>query len=222
MKYQILSAVILICAILTGTFAIKEIVYYFTPKDAVIGNENSQDVQIYANLDNIKETPVDSLSRVLGAEINTITPNDSIQYYSYQGYVLDRYFASYNSPLTGYGEEFIKACIRYSTPTDCSLLPAIGKVETALCKTDISAKQHNCWGFGGAGPNRIVYQSFPEAIDKVTRAIKVGYGDIFFKDPNIGMSAYCGQHCTDWGNNVRAEQLRINQFFIQNGYPSLF
>lgn len=142
---------------------------------------------------------------------------------SHVGLVLDLYFERENSPLRGQGETFSRACRKYGAPADCLLLPAIAKVETDLCKAEggISARQHNCWGFGGSGPNRILYPNFSTAIDEITRRLMSGYGYNFFRNPEIGELAYCGAHCNTWGEKVNSEISRINQFNISQGYPSL-
>ncbi len=129
--------------------------------------------------------------------------------YSQVGYILDEYFKENNSPLYGYGQTFVDACKKYNAPEDCTLLPAIAKIETNLCTTDISAKQHNCWGFGGSGKNRILYKDFTTAIFDITNRLMQGYGKAFFEDPELGELFYCGSHCNLWGDKVKAEQNKL-------------
>lgn len=138
--------------------------------------------------------------------------------YDYRARVFDLYFKANGSPLFGYGQSFIDACAKYQTPKDCTLLPAIAKVETDLCKTDISSSQYNCWGFGGSGRNRIIYSSFDRSIDEITRRLVEGYGLDFFRNPEAGELFYCGSHCDRWGENVITVQNELKQFALQNGY----
>lgn len=138
--------------------------------------------------------------------------------YSYRARVLDLYFKKYDSPLYGYGQNFVDACEKYGAPEHCTLLPAIAKVETDLCKTGISHAQYNCWGFGGSGENRFAYKSFEQSIDVVTARIMQGYGKGFFNNPNTGELAYCGDHCSGWGEHVQGAQSEIRGIAKANEY----
>ncbi len=153
---------------------------------------------------------------VLG-DSTSVTKLDATNY-NYRARVLDLYFKKNNSPLYGHGQDFVDACRKYNTPEDCTLLPAIARVETDLCKTDVSAKQFNCWGYGGSGPNRIIYKSFPQAIDSITGRLMSGYGERFFLDPEAGELFYCGSHCVTWGDKVKKVQKEIKDFARTNGY----
>lgn len=138
--------------------------------------------------------------------------------YDYRARILDLYFKSNESPLYGYGSAFVTACDKYGAPADCTLLPAIGQVETGLCRTASSQKQHNCWGYGGSGVNRIIYPNFDQAIDEITRRLMAGYGRNFFIDPEIGELVYCGAHCNTWGDKVKVYQQNIRNLAKANGY----
>ncbi|KKQ36040.1 MAG: hypothetical protein US52_C0011G0004 [candidate division WS6 bacterium GW2011_GWA2_37_6] len=138
--------------------------------------------------------------------------------YDYRARVFDLYFKKNNSPLYGHGQAFAAACDRYSTPHDCTLLPAIAKVETDLCKTAGSAAQFNCWGYGGSAENRIVYKNFDQAADDITKRLMAGYSAKFFTDPEYGELTYCGPHCSQWGDHVKTVQNDLKQFAKQNGY----
>ncbi len=141
---------------------------------------------------------------------------------SYKSYVFDKYFELHNSPLQGYGKNFVDACEKYGAPEDCLLMVAIAKAETDLCKTGISNDQKNCWGFGGSGENRILYPNYATAIDEVTRRVMNGYGARFFNDAHNGELYYCGMHCAPkWGNIVNSYKSEINEFGIKLGFPSM-
>lgn len=138
--------------------------------------------------------------------------------YDYRARVLDLYFKKNGSPLYKHGGDFVAACDRYKAPSECTLLPAIAKVETDLCKTGISASQFNCWGYGGSGSNRIVYPNFETAIEQITKNLINGYSVRFFQDPEYGELTYCGAHCDKWGDHVKSAQVQIRQFAKSLGY----
>jgi len=152
---------------------------------------------------------------------NSIGGSVEVDNYPMWVVVMNKYFTENGSPLKGTGKYFWNACQKYGAPSDCLLLPAISRVETNQCKTDISASQFNCWGFGGSGPNRILYSSFEQSIDEITRRLMSGYGKRFFENANNGALYYCGGHCSSWGDHVEQEKRRINSYFIANGQPSL-
>jgi hypothetical protein len=129
----------------------------------------------------------------------------------YRAFVLDTYFAKYNSPLVGSGKSFVNACNKYGAPYDCTTLAGIAFVETRLCTLALSAKQRNCWGFGGSGSNRITFKSFDEAIDLITNRLVNSYGNNYILNPEKMQSTYCGPQCTSWAkgvNNARAEIIK--------------
>ncbi len=138
--------------------------------------------------------------------------------------VLDTYFARNNSPLEGYGINFLKACEKYNAPYDCTLLPAIAYIETRLCTLAASERQKNCWGWGGAGENRVVYNNFELAIDDITNKIMTipFYGEKFFKDARVAQFYYCGAHCDKWGTYVNQARDDINRLSQELGYPKLY
>jgi hypothetical protein len=154
-----------------------------------------------------------------GSKIVSVSTQSEI--YDYRAHIFDSYFRENNSPLTGYGQYFVDACDKYGAPHDCLLMVAIAKAETDLCKTEGADLQKNCWGFGGSGPNRIVYPNYETSITEVTRRVMEGYGTRFFNDANNGKLYYCGQHCDRWGDVVNSYKYDINRFGIRLGYPSL-
>lgn len=219
MRYQIFLLVTLIVSLSTGLFSLAHINRFLAQENTIVGSWTNDNSEIVFDSDN---TVAGTKAQVLGASTATQSLKPSYSLQSYQGYLFDQYLAQQRSPLYGYGEEFVKACKKYGAPADCTLLLAIAKVETDLCKTDISAKQFNCWGWGGSGSNRILFNSFPEAIDTITGRLKANYGDRFFQNPNNGALRYCGAHCTSWGRHVQSERERINNFFKSNGHSELF
>lgn len=144
--------------------------------------------------------------------------------FDYKVKVFDEYFARNNSPLEGYGKDFLKACEKYGAPKDCTLLPAIGYIETRLCTLALSDQQKNCWGWGGAGENRVIFPDYSTAIDHITERLMTlpFYGEKFFQDPVYAQLYYCGSHCDQYGTYVQQAREDINRLAEEMGYPKLF
>lgn len=220
MKLNLLLAAILAVTLGTTLFAGTAFVRLVTRENVVIGSwgeGRSLDLSGIFASDAGQANP-----GVLGT-FSTADPEPapaqvSAQFTSFQGYLFDEYLEAQNSPLAGHGEDFVQACADYETPKDCTLLIAISRIETGYCTTDISAQQFNCWGFGGSGPNRILYSSFEESIDEITRRLMEGYGTRFFENPNNGALFYCGRHCVKWGDYVLEEQIRLKNYLRDNGF----
>lgn len=144
--------------------------------------------------------------------------------YDFRVKVFDTYFQRGKSPLEGYGKDFLKACEKYGAPEDCTLLPAIGYIETRNCTLAASDRQKNCWGWGGAGENRVVFPDYSTAIDHVTQKLMTipFYKTEFFNDPVYAQYYYCGQHCDKWGTYVQQARQDINNLSVELGYRKLF
>ncbi len=227
MKIQIILLLILTLSAATGLYTASQIMSYFRPRNVELSSwDNSKTSRYSLDPENYSLNGNVLAPSILGLQTKTdnagMPASSRSIVKSRQGHIFDQYFAANKSPLAGFGEDFVAACRKYAAPSDCTLLPAIAKVETNHCRTDISAKQFNCWGFGGSGPNRILYSSFPQAIDEITRRLMSGYGTRFFQNPNNGALSYCGGHCVNWGDHVQSERLRINSFFRSKGHPALF
>jgi len=162
----------------------------------------------------------DTTAADTGIQLIQQSPYLSMEYKDYRAFVLDKYFALNNSPLMGYGSYFVSACDKYKAPKDCTLVAAIAYVETKLCTQGISLAQYNCWGWGGSNENRILFQSFPDAIDTVTKELVSGYGSIITK-PILMQSSYCGKDCLSWGTSVIREQNRINNLAKNFNLPPI-
>lgn len=138
----------------------------------------------------------------------------------YRALVLDKYFAKYNSPMSGYGSYMVEMCDKYDMPSDCSLLPAIAFAETKLCTQNITAKQYNCWGWGGSYEHRMVFNSFYESIDYVAKSLSTGYR-AYLKRPDLISKTYCGDHCGTWAEAVSDQQKTIQRMAKDMGLPPL-
>lgn len=147
-----------------------------------------------------------------------------IEKIDYRVIVFDYYLKINNSPLQGLGSKFVESCDRYDAPADCTVVLAIARIETDLCKYLPSQTQQNCWGFGGADTNRYYFSSYEAGIDLVNKRLVFGYGKEFMIDPNTAEMTYCGprESCSVWGDNVLNEMNNINNLSIQLGYKALF
>lgn len=149
--------------------------------------------------------------------------NTEAHYIDKRAYVLNEYFRLNGSPLYGTGEIFVNKCLQYQAPKDCTIVAAIARAETDLCKYSSSASYYNCWGFGGAGPNRIRFNSWDESIDRVYRSLSFSYGYRFMINPSLMADTFCGSEpgCTGWGPRVLHFVEEINDLSIHLGMGDL-
>lgn len=131
--------------------------------------------------------------------------NSNASFVDKRAYVLNRYLASNNSPLAGYGQTFVDACDKYGAPRECITVVAISYNETHLCKYPGSAEMFNCWGFGGGGVYRMTFSSFYESIDRVTKVLVQQYGIKYIEDPSLMDGTFCGNEegCNGWGVRIK-------------------
>jgi len=132
---------------------------------------------------------------------------------------LEDYFNHYNSALYEYSDDFIEASEKYNID-NWQLLPAIAIAETNGCQTGESFEQKNCWGWGGAGNNRVVFQSFEQAIDVISSRMIKTYGNDRMNARDI-QSTYCGAWCMrngwKWARGINYYVFRINDFGVKYG-----
>ncbi len=86
--------------------------------------------------------------------------------------ILRQFFVRHHSPLVPYVHEFITIADKYDL--DFRLLPAIAMQETNLCKK-AKTGSHNCWGFGVYGGKYTFFDSYPDAIEAVSKTLSVKY-----------------------------------------------
>lgn len=162
-------------------------------------------------------------AQVAGAD--TTVPRDRVELLDVRAYILDQYFAANNSPLYGTGKIFVDACNNYGAPRDCVVTAAIARAETDLCKYFTSASYYNCWGYGGGGANRIIFSSWEQSIDRVTRTLVQNYGIESMNNPTLMEKVFCGSEpgCTGWGERVKYHMRQISEFPKSIGFSfSLF
>ncbi|MBP6882473.1 MAG: hypothetical protein KBC15_02880 [Candidatus Levybacteria bacterium] len=88
--------------------------------------------------------------------------------------LLRQFFSKYKSPLEPYAQEFVKWADTYDL--DFRLLPAIAMQESNLC-TKNREGSNNCWGFGVYGTKYKTFESYPQAIETISKTLAIKYRD---------------------------------------------
>jgi hypothetical protein len=127
-------------------------------------------VQVYASL----PPQLPSVSDQIGAE--DARPEIIRQYLTY-----------FNSPLTPYADEIVKAADE--NKLDYRLITAIAQQESNLCKV-IPPSSYNCWGWGINSASNLAFKSFQDGIDKVSKGLKTQYVDKGYLTVTEIMSKY--------------------------------
>jgi len=123
---------------------------------------------------------------------------------------LKSYLDAYDSPLAPYAQDFVDNADRYQL--DWRLLPAISGVESGFGKK-IPAYSYNAWGWGIYGNSVLRFNSWPEAIQTISKGLREGYlRDNPDSSPFIIGPTYAAS--TTWA-------VRVNSFMDQIGYFSL-
>lgn len=87
---------------------------------------------------------------------------------------LKSFFRKHNSPLFDFADIIVKNADKYEF--DYRLLPAIAMQESTLCKA-IPLNSHNCWGWGIYGNKVTRFESYKDAIETISKGLKVNYID---------------------------------------------
>lgn len=113
--------------------------------------------------------------------------------------IVKQFFDKYKSPLTPFAENIVKDADTYGL--DYRLLPAIAMQESNLCKK-IILDSYNCWGFGIYGKKVTRFESYPEAIDTVTRTLVKNYVQGGLTTPEEIMKKYTPSNNGSWAYSV--------------------
>ena len=110
-----------------------------------------------------------------------------------------QFFQKYRSPLEPYAQDVIDSADKYGL--DFRLIPAIAMQESNLClKAPIGS--FNCWGFGIYNHKVLQFNSYPEAIDTVTKALATNYKKDGLNTPEEIMARYTPNSNGSWANGV--------------------
>lgn len=113
--------------------------------------------------------------------------SDDISHADGRAKIIEDFFASYKSPLSGYGNSFIQTADKYQL--DWRLLPAIAMQESNGGKKIIN-ESYNPFGYGIYGSLVVKFRSWDEAIERVGRALREDYLNLGLKTPVQIMAKY--------------------------------
>jgi hypothetical protein len=113
--------------------------------------------------------------------------------------ILKQFFAKYKSPLEPFASNVVEAADKYDL--DFRLIPSIAMQESNLCKKVI-ADSYNCWGFGIYGKKVTKFESYPEAIDTVTKTLAQNYVAGGLTTPDQIMKKWTPSSNGSWANGV--------------------
>jgi hypothetical protein len=121
--------------------------------------------------------------------------------------LIRQYLASYDSPLTPYADDLVKAADKYGL--DYRLTTAIAQQESNLCKKSPPGT-HNCWGWGIHSKGTLGFDSYEQGIDEVSKGLKENYLDKGYTTAEEIMSKYTPQSNGSWafGVNLFMDQLQ--------------
>lgn len=112
---------------------------------------------------------------------------------------LKYFFRKYNSVLYDKSEFIVKMADMYKL--DYRLIPAIAMQESNVCKY-IPDNSHNCWGWGIYGGKVTRFASYEEAIETISRGLKLYYVDKGLTTPEAIMRKYTPPSDGSWAFGV--------------------
>lgn len=109
---------------------------------------------------------------------------------------IKNFLAKYNSPITPYAQSIVSLADLYRI--DYRLVVAISGVESTFCKS-IPYKSYNCWGWKNG---KYVFQSYPNALEKVSKTLGTNYYARGFDTPEAIGPIYAPP-TPSWAGKVR-------------------
>lgn len=109
--------------------------------------------------------------------------------------LVDNFFARYNSPMVGLGQDIVEAADRHQIPF--GILPAIAQCEGNLGKK-MPAGSFNPYGFGIYGDLVTKFSSWQEGIEIVSRTLRREYFDVGLDTPETIMRKYTPPSTGSW------------------------
>jgi hypothetical protein len=110
-----------------------------------------------------------------------------------------QFFAKYKSPLEPFASNVVEAADKYDL--DFRLIPSIAMQESNLCQKIIT-DSYNCWGFGIYGKKVTRFESYPEAIETVTKTLAQNYVAGGLNTPDEIMKKYTPSSNGSWAKSV--------------------
>ncbi len=114
------------------------------------------------------------------------------------GYI-KKYLIENKSPLTPYASFMVNTSDKYGL--DYRLTTAIAKKESGLCRA-IPDGSHNCWGWGIHSKGTLMFDSFEEGIETVSKGLKDFYIDQGYETVEEIMKKYAHPDSTTWADGV--------------------
>lgn len=113
--------------------------------------------------------------------------------------ILRLYLSKIESELAPHADFLVSTADKYGL--DFRLLPAIAIKESGSCRV-IPPGSHNCWGWGIHSKGTLMFDSYEEAIETVSKGLKVNYIDKGYVTPEQIMEKYAHPDSTTWGPDV--------------------
>jgi hypothetical protein len=113
--------------------------------------------------------------------------------------IVHQYLVKYNSPLIPHTQFIIDTSEKYTL--DFRLIVAIAQQESNLCKK-IPENSHNCWGWGIHSRGTLMFDSYEEAIEAVSKGLKEEYLDKGYTTPEQIMAKYTPSSPGTWAKGV--------------------
>jgi len=138
---------------------------------------------------------------LLSAEQEKSTPELLVEFQTHDIRVanLKYFFRKYNSVLYDKSEFIVKMADTYKL--DYRLIPAIAMQESNVCKY-IYEGSHNCWGWGIYGNKVTRFDSYEEAIETISKGLKLYYVDKGLTTPEAIMRKYTPPSDGSWAFGV--------------------
>lgn len=109
------------------------------------------------------------------------------------------FFKEYHSDLLPFADNVINSADKYGL--DFRLIPAIAMQESSGCK-NAPKDSYNCWGFGIYAKKVTKFDSYPQAIDTVTKTLAKQYKANGLETPEQIMTRYTPGSNGSWAKGV--------------------
>lgn len=113
--------------------------------------------------------------------------------------IVRQFLQQYNSPLEPHARDIVLAAEAYGL--DYRLLPAIAMQESNLCRK-APKDSNNCWGFGIYGGKVRTFETYPEAIEIISKTLAKEYKHKGLVTPDEIMTKYTPSNTGAWADSV--------------------
>lgn len=156
------------------------------------------------------ETASESSARLVSPVAETTVNDDRIN-------TIQSFLEQYDSPLAPFASDFVKSADKYQL--DYRLLVAISGVESTFGK-NIPAFSYNGWGWGIYGNYTLRFNSWPDAIETISKGLREGYlGSNPDSNPYVIGPTYAASPA--WASHVDYWMQKIEYFRLSKMQPLL-